>query len=50
MRSLAISASAYPESQEAAVQVVEAFSRAAVGLALDGITVTVQLSVLEEDE
>lgn len=47
---LAVSADVFTENQEHAAKAAEVLARAAVGLLLDGVQVTVSMSVLDEED
>lgn len=46
---LGINVTILPESEIEAIKAVEVLSRAAAGLALEGITVSINLSTFEDD-
>lgn len=48
--SIGITLTALPENQEQATKVVEVLSRAAAGLAFDGLTVSLALASYENEE
>lgn len=47
---LSITATAYPEDSDSALRAVEVLSRAAVGLALDGMQISISAYPVEEEE
>jgi hypothetical protein len=49
-RSLVISTNAYPSDQAEALKAVEAFARVAAGLAIEGITVSINATTVEDEE
>lgn len=47
---ISVGVSVYPNTEEEAAKAVEILSRAAVGLALEGLDVAVHVTHLEDDE
>lgn len=50
MSAIGITLTALPEKQEQAAKVTEVLSRAAAGLAFDGLTVSLSLTTYEDEE
>lgn len=50
MSDLVISATVYPDSQEAALKAMEILARAAAGLALEGISVSINATNIDEED